>query len=173
MRLTELSPIELDIIRRVSGLPIDRSAMTVMSNVWRTARGFELRMERRVLRPNGLTFAAFNTLFIVWIWAPVETRQIARLSGVTRATVTSTVTKLERQGLVTRHGSEGDGRLVLVKLTRKGKGMIERIFPEFNKDEQSIASSLTVKEQDTLTSLLRKVQRAVGGDSAAEWPDIA
>ncbi len=173
MRLSELSQVEVDILERVSGISVEHSAMAVMSNTWRTARAFEQLMERGVLREHGLTFAGFNTLFIVWVWAPVETREIARLSGVTRATVSNNVAGLERQDLVTRSPSPEDRRLVCVDLTTKGRALIERLFPEFNKVEQEITSCLSAQEQETLTESLRKIQRAIAAQEGAMWSKIA
>jgi hypothetical protein len=71
----DFSQTELEIMRRVSGLPVDELALSVVSNVWRAAQSFKLKMERSVLRENDLSFASFSTLFIVWIWGPIETRR--------------------------------------------------------------------------------------------------
>jgi MarR family transcriptional regulator, 2-MHQ and catechol-resistance regulon repressor len=154
---------ELDIMHRVAGLPIDELALAVASNIWRSAQLFKLKMEREILREHDLTFASFSTLFIVWIWGPIETREIARSQAVTKATITSTVSKLESQGLVKRSGSKIDKRLVTVELTGKGKHLIEWVFPKFNQGEVEIASSLSEEEQDTLAHLLRKVIRGMNG----------
>jgi MarR family transcriptional regulator, 2-MHQ and catechol-resistance regulon repressor len=154
---------ELDIMHRVAGLPIDELALAVASNIWRSAQMFKLKMEREILREHDLTFASFSTLFIVWIWGPIETREIARSQAVTKATITSTVSKLEQQGLVKRRDSKVDKRLVTVELTGKGKRLIEWVFPKFNQGEVEIAESLTEEEQDTLAHLLRKVIRGMNG----------
>jgi MarR family transcriptional regulator, 2-MHQ and catechol-resistance regulon repressor len=154
---------ELDIMHRVAGLPIDELALAVASNIWRSAQMFKLKMERDILREHDLTFASFSTLFIVWIWGPIETRDIARSQAVTKATITSTVSKLEAQGLVKRLGSKVDKRLVTVELTGEGKRLIEWVFPKFNQGEVEIASSLNEEEQDTLAHLLRKVIRGMNG----------
>lgn len=159
---------ELDIMRRVAGLPIDELALAVASNIWRGAQLFKLKMEREILREHALTFASFSTLFIVWIWGPIETREIARSQAVTKATVTSTVSKLESQGFVKRRDSKVDKRLVTVELTGKGKRLIEWVFPKFNGGEVEIAKSLTEEEQDTLAHLLRKVIRGMNGVSQDE-----
>jgi DNA-binding MarR family transcriptional regulator len=149
------------VMRRVSGLPLDGLALAVMSNIWRTAQAFKQETERRALREERLSFAAFSTLFIVWVWGPIETRAIARSQSVSRATVTSTVTMLERRGLAARRTSAEDRRLVLVELTQKGRTLIERLFPRFNRAERSVAAALSEREQKTLVRLLRKMQAAM------------
>jgi MarR family transcriptional regulator, 2-MHQ and catechol-resistance regulon repressor len=159
---------ELDVMHRVAGLPVDELALAVASNIWRTAQMFKLKMEREILREHDLTFASFSTLFIVWIWGPIETREIARSQAVTKATVTSTVSKLETQGFVKRRDSKSDKRLVTVELTGKGKRLIEWVFPKFNQGEVELAQSLTEEEQDTLAHLLRKVLRSMKVEGEAE-----
>jgi DNA-binding MarR family transcriptional regulator len=116
-------------------------------------------MEREVLREHDLSFASFSTLFIVWIWGPIETREIAKSQAVSKATVTSLVNTLESQDLVKRRSVKKDKRLVTVELTDKGKRLIEWVFPKFNQGEVEVASSLTESEQETLAHLLRKVIR--------------
>jgi MarR family transcriptional regulator, 2-MHQ and catechol-resistance regulon repressor len=159
----DFSSEELDVMHRVAGLPIDELALAVASNIWRTAQMFKLKMERDILRAHELTFAGFSTLFIVWIWGPIETREIARSQAVTKATVTSTVSKLESQGFVKRRNGKADRRLVTVELTGKGKRLIEWVFPKFNQGEVEVAKSLTEEEQDTLAHLLRKMIRGMNG----------
>jgi MarR family transcriptional regulator, 2-MHQ and catechol-resistance regulon repressor len=159
---------ELDIMRRVAGLPVDELALAVASNIWRTAQVFKLKMEREILREHDLTFAGFSTLFIVWIWGPIETREIARSQAVTKATVTSTVSKLESQGFVKRRDSTIDRRLVTVELTGKGKRLIEWVFPKFNQGEVEVAKSLSEEEQDALAHLLRKVIRGMSNATQDE-----
>ena len=155
----DLGPEEKDILQRVSGLPIDYDAMAVVANIWRASQAIKLVMERSILREfdTKLTWAGFSTLFIVWVWGPIETRDIARSQGVSRATVTSNITMLESHGLVERQTSAQDRRLVIVELTTKGRELIEHVFPHFNEGEVAIASSLTLAEQRTLAHLLRKV----------------
>jgi DNA-binding MarR family transcriptional regulator len=157
----DFSKEELDVMQRVSGLPIDELGLAVASNIWRAAQLFKLKMEREVLREHELSFASFSALFIVWIWGPIETREIAKSQAVSKATVTSLVNTLENQGLVKRRGVKKDKRLVTVELTDKGKRLIEWVFPKFNQGEVEVSSSLNEKEQETLAHLLRKVIRGM------------
>ena len=55
----------------------------------------------------------------------------------------------------------GTGRLVLVSLEPRGRDVIERLFPAFNRGEALVSASLTAREKDQLASLLRKIIRTV------------
>lgn len=154
---TELRPEEIDVMRRVSGLPVDVTAMAVVTNIWRAAQAMKSKMERTILREHHLTWASFSTLYNVWIWGPIETRDLARSQGVSRATVTSTVDTLARRGLVRRGTDERDRRLVTVELTPAGHACMQRVYPHFNRGEAEIVADLDKNERETLAHLLRVV----------------
>ncbi len=153
----ELRPEERDILRKVSGLPIDYASLAVVSNIWRTAAAVKNQMERTILREYELSWSGFSTLFIAWVWGPVETRDIARLQGVTRPTISSNVSLLEGRRLCKRRIGKADKRLITVELTARGRVLIEELFPRFNQHERAIASTLNTAEQATIAQLLRKV----------------
>jgi DNA-binding MarR family transcriptional regulator len=156
----DLGTEEFDVMERVSGLPVNVLAMGVLTNVWRAGQALKAVTERTVLKECGLTWPSFSTLYIVWIWSPIETRDIARSQGVARATVTSAVDTLERKGLVQRRTHPKDRRLVTVELTPLGTSTIETLYPQFNAVETAIVADLPVEEQERLADLLRVVVRS-------------
>lgn len=166
MRLSaDLLPEETHIRQRLSDLPIDQTAVAVAANIWRAAQELKSKMESAVLRDYHLTWASFSTLFIVWIWGPVETRELAWSQNVSKGTVTSTVSLLEKRGLCLRQQSAADRRLVLVELTMAGQNLIEEVFPRFNQGEIELVSGLSTEEQETLAALLRKTVRSIRGQA--------
>jgi DNA-binding MarR family transcriptional regulator len=64
---------------------------------------------------------------------------------------------LEGRGLITRTRSSKDGRLVLVKLTAKGRKMMKQLFPEFNKGERFAIADLNRSDLGSFADLLRAV----------------
>jgi DNA-binding MarR family transcriptional regulator len=164
----ELRPEELAILKRVSGLPVNVPAMAVVTNIWRASQALKSTAERTLLREFNLSWASFSTLYIVWIWGPIETRAIATSQGVTRATVSSAVDTLERRGFVRRLANEADRRLVLVGLTAEGLACIEQVYPRFNREiEAGIVAGLSKEEQAELARLLRVVLDATGAIDGA------
>ena len=155
--LEDMIKAEADAIEKLSGLPIDIVAMAVASNVWRTSQLFRQKMERGVLNKFNLTWASFSTLYIVWIWEPIEMGEIAVSQSVGRSTITSTVSLLEKRGYCTRNHIDGNRRSVVVSLTPAGRQLIEAVFPEFNKQEKAFVSALNEDEAQILVELLRKI----------------
>lgn len=149
---------EKDIIRRLHGKPYDFEAMTIVSNLYRAAQRMRIKMEREVLSEYNLSWTAFDLLHNLWIWEPMEMRKVAKLMGVTVATVSSITNTLERKELCVRVADQRDRRLVQLKLTSLGKEVIEDLYPKFNKGEIEIVKGLT-EEGKVITELLRKINR--------------
>lgn len=154
---------ELDVLARVSGLPVDLRAMAVIANVWRAAQAARARLERDVLRPHGISWGGFSLLFNLWISGPMETRALAAAIGCARPSVSSLCDTLERDGLVARRGDAADRRLVQVLLTSAGRELIEALFPRFNAGEAELVAGLHDEDRDQLALLLRRLLHSIRG----------
>lgn len=156
----ELLPDERVILERLQHFPqLNLQAIGVLSNLFRASTSVRRYMEAGVLASDRLSWTSFTTLWVLWIWGTMEVRELAERVGISRPTTTGVVATLKRRDCVrSRRGSE-DGRSVFVSLTPKGRRLIERLFPLFNKHESTISSHLDSQEQDTLARLLRVVLR--------------
>lgn len=159
-----LAETEGAVASKLGGLPLDYEAMAVMSNLFRAANAVRNHLERTVLSNADLTWTAFVVLWVVWIWEPIETRQIATEGGFSKATLSGVLTTLEGRGLVVRERSEKDGRLVLVSLTPSGRRLMRKLFPEFNREEQHIARHVKTSDLGAAAQMLRDLTRAVERD---------
>ncbi len=102
---------------------------------------------------------ALTLLLVLSACGPLEMRQLVRLSGQSRATVSALMTGLVAQGLV-RRDTTADKRVVRLEMTARGGRLFDAAFSVFNRQEQFWAESLTREEQATLVSLLRKMVMA-------------
>lgn len=153
----KLLPEELDILNKLTNIPLNVSAMTVVTNLYRAAQKMKNKMEKEVLSQYRLSWTAFTLLYNLWIWEKMDTRELAQSMGVTAATVSSVTNTLERKDLCRREINKQDRRLVYLSLTEKGKTMIEELYPKFNEGEAEIVAGLSEEEQEMLTQLLRRV----------------
>jgi MarR family 2-MHQ and catechol resistance regulon transcriptional repressor len=147
---------ELDVLERIGGLDLDVSATAVIANIWRAAQEVRSRLEREVLRPQGISWGGFSLLFNLWIWGPMETRALAVSMSCARPSVSGLCDTLERDGLVRRTGDETDRRLVRVDLTAAGRRTIEDLYPRFNAGEAQLVSALSPADREQLAVLLRR-----------------
>ena len=152
-----LARTERQVSDRLKGMTIDFKAMAVTSNLFRAATAVRNHLERSVLAPHDLSWTAFVVLWVVWIWEPIETRQIAAEGGFSKATLTGVLSTLENRKLAVRKKSSSDGRLVLVELTPAGRKLMKELFPEFNAQEQFVAKALEASLQDATADALRKI----------------
>ena len=115
------------------------------------------------LRELGLTYAGWQVLTIL-SYARHQTLAAAKLAkrlGAHPTTITSTVDRLERDGLVTRERAPHDRRLVLIALTEKGVET-ERLATASRVRDSFGILELTDEEIAQLTQILRKMRFAHG-----------
>ncbi len=152
---------ELDVRARVGDLPIDYDAMVAMSNIFRVATAARNHMERTVLADAQLSWSGFTALFVLWVWGAMETNRLAHEVGITRASLSSLMTTLEKRGLCTRSISPADGRRVTVGPTAKGNKLMTKLFPKFNAHEALLTDSLNSTARRQLASSLRAILRTI------------
>jgi DNA-binding MarR family transcriptional regulator len=85
-----------------------------------------LRRLRREDRALGISVARLSALSVVVFGGPLTLGELAAAEDVTPPTITRLVAALEADGLVTRVRDPGDGRVIRVQATAKGKRVMER-----------------------------------------------
>jgi len=81
-----------------------------------------------VLRPHGLTFARYEALVLLTFSrsGALPLRVIGQRLMVHPTSVTNTIDRLERQGLVTRQPNPRDGRGTLAEITQAGRDVVKQ-----------------------------------------------
>ena len=110
-----------------------------------------------------LTLAEFGVLEALYHKGPMLLGGVQRKLLISSAGITYVVDRLEKKGLVERRPCPSDRRARFAALTRKGRALIGRAFPEHEKHMERILSGLNPSEQRRATELLRKL-----GHRAAE-----
>ncbi len=141
------------------GRDIDVTTFAAMFDLFRASARIISDLENTVHRPAGLSTAGFRVLFTVWVFGSLEPRQIAHLSGVSRAAVSGVVNTLERDGFVTRTRQIEDRRLVTVEPTDAGRDVLATTYQHQNERERELFSSLSREELTAFTATLRKLLR--------------
>lgn len=81
---------------------------------------------------------------------------------LTSGAMTNRIDRLEEAGLVARRADPDDRRGTLVRLTPKGKTLIDNATTKHVANEERLLSALTLREQQQLSDLLRKLLIALG-----------
>jgi len=162
-----LLPAERKIVEELGHLPLDFRAMWAISNVFRSGAALRRHLESTVLADDRLSWTAFTSLWVLWIWGEMEARDFAAAVGISRPTASGVLSTLQRRRFVRRKKAAEDGRVVLVSLTPSGRRTIEALFPRFNAEEAKVAAALSEEEQDGLASTLRTLLRGMENGSGA------
>jgi len=144
---------------------VDSVAMQLAFTVKRAATILVQREEAR-FAPNGnRTVAAVRALTMVWMFEPVEARDLAVLSGFSRQAISGVLTTLERDGLISRQrGVHSDRRLAPVSITEAGRELLDSILPRQNEADADFFSVLTERERKQLSRLMVKLLAATSLD---------
>lgn len=141
--------------------------MAAVTSVMRVQQLLLGRVEE-TLRPFGLTFAAYEALRLL-----AFTRNGALPMGkmgerlmVHPASVTNAIRRLEGRGLVERHLSQDDRRVVLATITPEGKALAEAATAALNEAQFGLAD-LTQHEAVGVTEALGIVRAATGDPTEA------
>jgi MarR family transcriptional regulator, negative regulator of the multidrug operon emrRAB len=136
----------------------DLDAMAVVMNLLRAANRLQQDFETSVHRPAGLSFTAFRVMFAIRAVEHANPLQLANLSHVSPASISSVLNTLERYGLIVRTKEpSGDGRMIAVELTPEGEHVLTTLWKSNHQREIDWAGALTARERRTASRLLRKL----------------
>ena len=146
-----------------------RPSVELLINIIYTCELIESRVARR-LEAHKLSLGAFNALMILSRFEAegCPMHELGELLLVSRANVTGLVDCLERRGLVERAASAGDRRVRLVRLTRGGRRLLEKILPGHYARVREMLRGLSDREKAALSSLLARLRRNMLATPAAK-----
>ena len=127
----------------------------VYDKVW---AHFSKRMAACDLSP-----AVFNVLMILSRGARQKLTQhdISKLLLVSRANMTEFLKGLERRGLAKRMADKSDRRVRLVKITKKGRVLLEAYLPRHYVEISGIFADFDAGEKKQLNTLIHKLRGGV------------
>lgn len=117
--------------------------------------------EQAVVRDTPATLQQTHTLEILGRHPALRMKELAAILGVTTGTLTVTVDRMEKQGMVARVPHETDRRSILVSLTRTGKELFEEHHAHHLRLTQELCAVLTVEESAQFHALLSKLTQAL------------
>ncbi|MFU8863573.1 MAG: MarR family winged helix-turn-helix transcriptional regulator [Rhodobacterales bacterium] len=125
---------------------------------------------RALARRTGLTLAQMIVLEIVAEDDRSTPKEIARRSGVSQATITSLIDKLEGRGFVTRRRSVQDRRLIRVTATEEGRRLLANAPNPLYAAFSSKFEALPDWEQLMLLAGLERVAGLMNADTVEALP---
>jgi MarR family 2-MHQ and catechol resistance regulon transcriptional repressor len=121
----------------------------------------EASVRRRLsadLEREGLSGSGFSVLMVLSTGGgELELRELRARLRTSKANATEVVTTLETRGMVQRFRLPHDRRAASVRLTIRGRELIDRLFPEHTRRVQDAFSVLDEAEKRLLTDICRKL----------------
>jgi DNA-binding MarR family transcriptional regulator len=136
---------------------INLDVLTVWLNIVRISNLLIQDVESRVHRPSGWTWAGFRVMFAVLVTGGAQPREVARLAGVSKATVSGVLNTLERDGWVVRERRAEDRRVVTVRLTDRGRRAAVKAFKQNHMIEKAWLATFSAAEIKTLIAFLHRL----------------
>jgi DNA-binding MarR family transcriptional regulator len=152
------------------GWPEAAEGMAAVTSIMRTQQILLARIET-VLKPHGLTFARFELLALLSFTregALPMAKASARLQ-VHPTSVTNSVDRLERAGLVRRAAHPADGRTKLVEITPQGRAAVEQATLELNA-KVFTNPGFSAPEVDGLNQVLGRFRHDAGDFVETRFP---
>jgi len=135
----------------------DIAAIEVVTDITRLVARLVQDFEKTVHRPLGSTWAGFRILNALWIYEDVDQKELERLSGNSKASVSSALLTLENRGLIERRRHSDDRRRLLVTLTEEGHRELEAAIVLQTERERAWTRILSDAEVTQLVGLLSKL----------------
>lgn len=137
---------------------IHPSEVLAMLRVMRAGQDIQDIVLGGIVQGRGISGGKFGVLIILYqkntALAPSE---LAKIAGVTRATISMMLSRMKRDGLITEEADAQDGRQKHIRLTEAGLSLMEEILPAHYQRVSALMGRLTESEQEELIRLLGKL----------------
>lgn len=145
-------------------VPFTLKSHESLLNIYFTATCIKKR-SAEFLTPYGITGVQLNLLMMLGHQDTegegLSQAKISEMMLVNRANVTTLVDRMEKAGFVVRTAAEGDRRYNMIKLTKQGKKLLQKVEPVYGREVTRIMSPLTDSEKKKLVKMLEKVRAAI------------
>ena len=149
-----------------------RSQASALEDILEAQQGMcvcgNLRMAARLvtayydaaLRPCGIEANQMTMLWVAHAEAAQPASHLAHAAGMDQSTASRNLAVLETRGLVASIPSSADRRQRLIRLTRRGRSVLLRALPKWQKAQADLASATAdIADVVSVGRLLRKVSR--------------
>lgn len=133
--------------------------------------GFQLRTTSNLIRRNFESMPSFDETQCLtgahgWVIGylydnrhrDVYQRDFESEFKIRRSTITNMLKLMEKNGLITREGVNGDARLKKISLTEKAMLMQKRISKDIKRLESKISAGITDEEKEIFFKVINKIK---------------
>ncbi|MGO1542778.1 MAG: MarR family winged helix-turn-helix transcriptional regulator [Gulosibacter sp.] len=157
-----ISPGEYEALAREAALDMsDGTADLVMTslifNLMRASNRIVRDFEVAVYNTAELSWAGYQLLYTLKSIGPTHPKSLARIAGVSTASMSSLLNTMTKKGLVHRQPDPDDGRRQIISLTTGGETILQVMYRENQDREEAWGEALTRDEAEQMVGLLQKM----------------
>jgi DNA-binding MarR family transcriptional regulator len=157
----------------------DDERVTTVGLLFESSAGLHRILEPKLLTDSGLSGQSFDVLVRLARTPGFRLRmsELAAQTTLTPSGLTRSVDRLEEAGIVAREACPEDRRGAFAVLSAKGQALMDEAMPlHVTHIDELLDGVLTAEEEETLSSLLRKIRdhiRSLGHSTACDESDMA
>ena len=121
------------------------------------ANSIVMPLYESIRRDFGLTRGEYLLLFCLAHCTELTAQDVANMTGRPRNSISRGVHRMLAEGFISRVPDHLDGRQSLLRITRKGRDLQDKILERFKAREDATFDVLSQSERRTLDRLLRKL----------------
>ncbi|MCP4789536.1 MAG: winged helix-turn-helix transcriptional regulator [Gammaproteobacteria bacterium] len=106
----------------------------------------------------GLSVSEWRTLAVLNEMAPLSAKNIVMHSSMNKVKVSRAVASLIKREYIESHIDPADQRCNLIRLTRKGRRIMEHLIPMVKKLEEELLDGISIEEYQLLLRLMQKIR---------------
>lgn len=116
----------------------------------------------RFFKQYGITTTQYDVLVIInYSEGEVSQSDLGANRVVSRSNITGIIDRLERLGYVAREGSAEDRRVKFIKITQKGKDLINKVEDKYFDNLKKVVRFLTTRDKNDLMEIASKIEKGL------------
>ena len=119
--------------------------------------GRYIALKKKVAHKNGLSLSECNMLCIVLASGPIIQSRLGECCGIDKPATSRLVNKLISENLILKFHNADNKKNSFIKISHKGKILIEKIQQEVNKEKDTFFKTLSLKDKEVALLLMEKV----------------
>ncbi len=112
---------------------------------------------RKRIAPLGIVPGQFPTLLVLWEKDGLTQKELLALLDIEQATLANTLTRMERDGLITRKEHPADARARTIHLTEKGRSIRDSAHLAAMQINEDVLADLSDAETQAFLDYMRRV----------------
>jgi DNA-binding MarR family transcriptional regulator len=129
------------------------------------ARLLARQLESKI-KPHGIALGAFPALLHLWEKDGLTQKELVERLGIEQPTMAATLSRMERDGLITRQRDEGDARVQRIRLTESARELQDVALASATEVNAKALANISPEDQQNLIRLMSRVIATLEGPAA-------